>query len=42
MNHLQEQHHLMFTSKAGSVFMKIECFCFINQKLMPNEELKCL
>ena len=26
--------------KAGSVFMKIECFCFINQKLMPNEEVK--
>ena len=26
--------------KAGSVFMKIECFCFINQKLMPNEEIK--
>ena len=26
--------------KAGSVFMKIDCFCFINQKLMPNEEIK--
>jgi len=26
--------------KAGSVFMKIECFCFINQKLMPYEEIK--
>ena len=26
--------------KAGSVFMKIDCFCFINQQLMPNEEIK--
>ena len=26
--------------KAGSVFMKIDCFCFINQKLLPNEEVK--
>ena len=26
--------------KAGSVFMKIDCFCFINQKLLPNEEIK--
>ena len=26
--------------KAGSIFMKIDCFCFVNQKLMPNEEMK--
>ena len=26
--------------KAGSVFMKIECFCFIEQVLKPGEEVK--
>ena len=26
--------------KAGSVFMKIDCFCFIEQTLKPGEEVK--
>ena len=26
--------------KYAEYFKKIECFCFINQKLMPNEEIK--
>ena len=26
--------------KAGSVFMKIDCFCFIEQALKPGEEVK--
>ena len=26
--------------KAGSIFMKIDCFCFINQKLLPDEEVR--
>ena len=26
--------------KAGSIFMKIDCFCFINQKLLPGETVK--
>ena len=26
--------------KAGSIFMKIDCFCFINQKLLPGETMK--
>ena len=26
--------------KAGSVFMKIDCFCFVEQALKPGEEVK--
>jgi len=26
--------------KAGSVFMKIDCFCFVKQVLQPGEEVK--
>ena len=26
--------------KAGSVFMKVDCFCFVNQKLKPGEKIK--
>jgi len=26
--------------KAGSVFMKVDCFCFVEQVLEPGEEVK--
>ena len=26
--------------KAGSIFMKIDCFCFVEQALKPGEEMK--
>ena len=26
--------------KAGSIFMKVDCFCFVEQKLEPGEEVK--
>ena len=26
--------------KAGSVFMKVDCFCFVKQTLQPGEEVK--
>jgi cytochrome c oxidase assembly protein subunit 11 len=26
--------------KAGSVFMKVDCFCFVEQTLQPGEEIK--
>ena len=26
--------------KAGSVFMKVDCFCFVEQILKPGEEVK--
>ena len=26
--------------KAGSIFMKVDCFCFVKQTLEPGEEVK--
>ena len=26
--------------KAGSIFMKVDCFCFVKQTLQPGEEVK--
>ncbi|MDA0763606.1 MAG: cytochrome c oxidase assembly protein [Proteobacteria bacterium] len=26
--------------KAGSVFMKVDCFCFVEQTIQPGEEIK--
>ena len=26
--------------KAGGVFMKVDCFCFVKQTLQPGEEVK--
>ncbi len=26
--------------KAGSIFMKVDCFCFVNQKLKPGEKIQ--
>ena len=41
MSHLLAQHHLTFRLQKSRIsFYEIECLLFINQKLMPNEEIK--